>query len=135
MAKGCSNWEELQVPSPKRLKEDDNQQTSSKKFTGAAVYKSSFRPCWQKKWSYITPVKNDPHSFHCTVCFNVLSCGHQGERDVTQHIASVQHQHNSKAVKNTPSIQSFTAASSRKEKVKLSRVYSHNVYFNIFTDY
>ena len=110
-----SDSEELAPPSPKAPKLDTR--GSFKKFTGAAVYQSGFQACWQKKWPCIKPVKSDPHSFQCTVCFKAISCGHQGERDVSRHIASVQHQRKAKAVKSTPTL-SFTT-SSAKDKVHL----------------
>ena len=111
-----SDTEQVSVPSPKVPRLGSGQQRSStKKFTGAAAYKSAFQACWQKKWPCIKPVKNDQYSFQCTVCFKALSCGHQGERDVTRHIASVQHQQNSKAVTSTPTLN--FAASSAKDKV------------------
>ena len=75
-----TDHEQQPVPSPKRAKVIDGQQSSIKKFTGAAAYKSGFQACWQKRWPCIKPVKDDPHSFHCTVCFKAVSCGHQGER-------------------------------------------------------
>lgn len=59
-----SDTEQVSVPSPKvpRLG-SGHQRSSTKKFTGAAAYKSAFQACWQKKW----PVKNDQYSFQCTV--------------------------------------------------------------------
>ena len=63
----------------------------SRKYKGAAVYKSKFQSEWQKKWPCITPVKSKPSFFYCTVCSKSTSCGHQGERDVTRHMASVQY--------------------------------------------
>lgn len=124
------NDSDTPVPSPKRHKEGE-QQSSIKKFTGVAVYKSSFRAVWQKKWPCITPVKTDPHSFHCTICFKALSCGHQGERDVTRHIASVQHQRNAKAVKSTPTITSFASSSSVNDKVHAGWVVIFTAVFEI----
>ena len=59
-------------PSPKQLRVDE----STRKYTGAAVYKSKFKPWWEKKWPFVKLVKDDIHAFHCTVCFKVLSCGH-----------------------------------------------------------
>lgn len=110
-----SDTEQVSVPSPKIPRLGGGQGSSTRKFAGASVYKSSFQACWQKKWPCIKPVKNDQHCFQCTVCSKTLSCGHQGERDVTRHIASVQHKRNSKAVSSTPTLNFVT--SSAKDKV------------------
>ena len=85
--------EEADVPSPKRPRED-------KKYSGAHTYKSKFQVAWQKKWPCIVAVKDNPHMFHCTVCFKAVSCAHQGERDVTRHIDSAQHKKNCRAVQH-----------------------------------
>ena len=90
-----------EAPSPKRPRVDNTQQGSSKKYSGASKKKSKFQASWQKRWPCVTPVNNNPHSFHCTLCKKVVSCGHQGERDVTRYIASVQHKRNAEAVKTT----------------------------------
>lgn len=58
---------------------------------GAAYYKTKFNKEWMKKYPYIQVVKSDPHSFLCTICNKKISCKHQGETDVTRHIAGVAH--------------------------------------------
>ena len=50
-----TDHEQLPVPSPKKAKVIDGQQSSIKKFTGAAAYKSGFQACWQKRWPCIKP--------------------------------------------------------------------------------
>jgi len=52
---------------------------SSRKWSGAAIYKTKFNTTWQQAWPFISPVKHDPHSFHCDVCMKKMSCGHQGD--------------------------------------------------------
>ena len=85
--------------------------STSKKFGGAALYKTKFQSSWQKAWPFITPIKDNQHAFHCTVCMKAVSCGHQGERDIAHHSESAQHQRNVKAMKNTrPLSQSFAPA-------------------------
>jgi len=74
---------------------------SSRKWSGAAIYKTKFNTTWQQAWPFISPVKHDPHSFHCGVCMKKMSCGHQGERDVARHVDSAQHQKGVKAMQNT----------------------------------
>ena len=86
--------------------------TSTKKYTGAATYKSKFQPSWHKKWPCIKARRDNPHAFECTVCLRTMNCGHQGEKDVSRHIASVQHQRNAKGMKNTTTL-SFPSSSAR----------------------
>jgi len=137
MADGEEDTKQWQVPLTKRANVD-GQQSSMKKIrpTGAAVYKSAFQACWQKKWPYVKPVNDDPHSFHCTVFFKAISCGHQGERDVTRHIASVQHQRSAKAM-NTPTL-SFTTGSSKdkttRTEIKIANALVQNNIPLAFTD-
>ena len=63
--------------SPKRHKLNSGEVT--RKLSGAARYKTKFQHVWQEKWPFVTPVRGDPHSFRCTVCNKLVSCGHQGE--------------------------------------------------------
>ena len=62
-----------------------------RKWSGAAIYKSKYQTSWQRKWPFLTPVKDNPHSCLCSVCKKQVSCAHQGERDVLRHIDSVSH--------------------------------------------
>ena len=92
---------------------------ATRKFQGASIYKSKFQRHWQEKWPCVTPSKINPYSFYCTVCSKPVSCGHQGERDVTRHIASSQHQKLSKALEKTPTLETFSPLAKRKKnKVK-----------------
>ena len=114
----CSDLEDLpdtdneDATCPKKLRLDSS---SSRKFSGASVYKSKFKMSWQKKWSCIKPAKNNPNAFYCDVCCKNVSCSHQGGRDVTRHIASAQHQRNAKSIKNTTSLFNFAAQNSKKK--------------------
>ena len=89
-------------------------QVSSRKCSGAASYQDS----WQKNWPCIVAVKDSPHSFRCTLCSKNVSCGHQGERDVTHHITSTQHQRNAKSLKGTASLKFVSQAPQASEKVR-----------------
>ena len=96
--------EELGPASPKspRLEQEAEQKMSGfRRLSGAALYKSTFQASWTKKWPFVKPVNGDKTSFRCTVCSKVLSCVHQGERDVTRHIATTQHQRNAKTIQGT----------------------------------
>jgi hypothetical protein len=111
MAENSVRENDDEVPSPKRKKD-----SSGRKYSGAATYKSKFVPSWQKKWPCIVPVKGNQYSFSCTVCLKTVSCEHQGERDVTRHIASAQHQRNAKALKGTTPLR-FAPTGHLKDKV------------------
>ena len=58
-----------------RETENDASTSMSKKFGGAAIYKTKFQDSWTKKWPFVQPVKDNLYQFHCTTCFRNLSCG------------------------------------------------------------
>lgn len=109
------NLDLAEVPSPKRAKA--NESCNSRKNKGAALYQSSFQASWHARWPCVVPVKGNPHSFRCTLCSKVVSCAHQGERDVTRHIASAQHQQNAKALKGTAPLKFASQAQQVGDKV------------------
>ncbi len=80
--------------------DQDGDGVTMRRFSGAAIYNSRFQSSWSKKWPFVVGVKDNPSTFRCNVCSKTLSCSHQGERDVTRHISSVQHQHRAKSVRN-----------------------------------
>ena len=59
---------------------------------------------WTKKWPCIQQVIHDKHSFYCTLCRREVSCAHQAERDVIQHMKSDKHKKIQKKFKNEPAI-------------------------------
>ena len=85
--------------------------SATRKNSGAARYKSKFNPEWKKKYSFIVEVKNDNHSFHCTICKRDISCGHMGLSDVERHIGKAMDQRNAKAAKTQTTL-SFPTSSS-----------------------
>ena len=103
---------------PRTAASSGSRTTSCKKYTGAATYKSRFQASWQKKWPCIKARRDNPHAFECIVCLRTMNCGHQGEKDVSRHIASVQHQQNARGMKNTTTL-SFPSSSVR-DKVYIS---------------
>ena len=116
---------DLQPGSSKRYKSSSSGRSSEsvpRKLSGAARYKTKFQRVWQDKWPFATPVQGDPHSFRCNVCNKVVSSGHQGERDVSRHYESTQHQKSVAAVANTRKLNFKPSASVQlqKEKVLLS---------------
>jgi len=86
----------------------------SRKFQGAAVYKSKFQRDWQKKWPCVTPVKDRPHHFYCTPCSKAVSCGHQGEKDVKRHMDSAMHKKNVISLAHTSPLVLMPAGLKRK---------------------
>ena len=85
----CDNSDsdvDVSEPTPKRRKTSNL--FNSRKWSGAAIYKTKYQRAWQRQWPFIAPVDRDPHSFHCKVCLKNVSCGHQGERDIIRHTNS-----------------------------------------------
>lgn len=74
-------------------RDNDLQQPTFKrrKFHGAAMYSTKFDPAWKTKFPCVKPVKKDEFSFLCTVCNKVISCKHQGVKDVKRHIEGLNH--------------------------------------------
>lgn len=106
------------VPSPKRTKVNVSSGSGNgRKYSDAALYQSSFQARLQKRWPCVVPVTDNLHSFWCTLYSNVVSCGHQGERDVTHHIASAQHQLNAKILKGTAPLRFVSQAQQVSDKV------------------
>uniref|UniRef100_A0A1X7TXY9 Uncharacterized protein n=1 Tax=Amphimedon queenslandica TaxID=400682 RepID=A0A1X7TXY9_AMPQE len=90
------------------IKENDESSrsstSSSKRWGGAAIYKTKFQDSWKKKWPFIQPVKTNIHQFYCTTCSKNVSC-HQGEADIIRHSSSEQHSLSAKALRaNTVSL-------------------------------
>ena len=83
---------DLQPGPSKRCKPSSSGGGSTRKLSGAARYKTKFQRDWQDKWPFATLVQGDPHSFLCNVCNKLVSCGHQGERDVSRHYECTLHQ-------------------------------------------
>ena len=75
------------APSPKRAKTFAT--TDSRTIEEKAkkrLHKSKYQVCWRTKRPCVAPAKGNPHAFHCNVCRKDVSCGHQGEKDVTRHM-------------------------------------------------
>ena len=110
--------------SQKKAKVDDylaSSSASSRKFDGAARFKSKFQPSWSKKWPCIIAVPRSLTEFRCTVCDKICSCAHQGESDVTRHIQGEKHRKNARATTNAAPLSSFgfiSASDPLKDKVR-----------------
>ena len=107
-----------------RVEKPSESHTSSSKFTrkyqGAAVYKSKFQLDWQRKWPCITLVKDKRNFFYCTV----VSCGHQGEKDVKRHMESELHKKNVVSVKHTTPLKFMPSNLKKKVSLFLYRNYT-----------
>ena len=69
-------------------------------------------------WPCIVPVKNDKHSFRCTLCNKVIDCGKQGIGDVKRHIQRDEHKKNAKGSRNkTTLFQACAQAQNDEDKV------------------
>ena len=89
------------VLSVKRARVESSNTKFTRKYQGAALYKSKYQNEWHKKWPCITPLKDKRNYFYCTVCGKAVSCGHQGEKDVRRHMESELHKKNVESVKHT----------------------------------
>ena len=89
---------------------------------GAAQYRTKFQAGWLNKWPFAVAVKHDPRSFRCTMCNKVISCGHQGERDLSRHAYTATHKHNVDVIKQNQrlSFKSTQALQSAQEKASLT---------------
>lgn len=88
--------EEAEPPPAKKLKlktraRKGKSKVARQRIGGAARYNTKFNKAWTKKYECVQPVKNNPHSFLCTVCNKSISCKHQGETDIKRHIVSTAH--------------------------------------------
>ena len=58
---------------------------NTRKLDGAKKYSTKFNPDWTKKWPCIVPATK--YKFRSTIlCHCLLSCEHQGEKDVRRHL-------------------------------------------------
>ena len=73
---------------------------------------------WTRKWSFVVAVRNDLFSFHCSLYVKNVSCKHQGEKDVTQHIHTMTHQKNAKGAKGV-AIFSFSRSDGDSMRLKV----------------
>jgi len=86
--------------------------------SGSVGYSCIFNHTWTQTWPCIVPVKNDKHSFRCTVCNKVIGCGKQGIGDVKRHIQRDEHKKNAKGSKNqTTLFQACAQAQNNEDKV------------------
>lgn len=82
------------------------------------MYKANFNHTWTQTWPCIVPVKNDKHSFRCTLCNKVIDCGKQGIGDVKRHIQRDEHKKNAKGSRNqTTLFQACAQAQNDEDKV------------------
>lgn len=125
MEQDSESESDLQPGPLKRLKQKGGASGGvSRKFSGAAQYKTKFQHTWQEKWPFATPVLGDPHSFRCAVCNKLVSCSHQGEKDVSRHHNSSQHQMNVTALGNTRKLSFRPSAALESQKEKVNSLYS-----------
>lgn len=56
----------------------------SRKYAGAAKYKCSYKKEWETEYP-IQQVTGDQYKFRCIPCQRIISCDHQGKKDVSIH--------------------------------------------------
>ena len=79
--------------------------TKTRKLDGAAKYPTKFNPDWTKKWPCIVPATK--YKFRCTICQCLLSCEHQGEKDVRRHLDGKKHRDIAEALEKQQRISQF----------------------------
>ena len=87
---------------------------------GSSRYRAKFNNAWTAECP-IKSVPNDIYKFYCVQSHKVLSCNHQGKKDVTDHCASPSHKECVKSSKNQATLDMFcarnTAQTSLEKKV------------------
>ena len=58
--------------------------TKARNLEGAAKYAIKFNHDWSKRWPYIQSA-SVPFKFKCTICECLVTCKHQGEKDMRHH--------------------------------------------------
>ena len=85
---------------------------------GAAKYTTRFDPSWTATYPCVKGIKNDKHSFLCTVCNKKISCKHQGVQDVKRHVNGQKHKTIAQAAVSQPKLSFQGSSSSTDEKVR-----------------
>ena len=87
--------------------------SSTRKFMGAAQYKSTFQKEWTTKYkTFLRQVHGNCHAFYCVVCKKEVSVKHQGERDVIRHKDGEDHKRWEKSLRNQPTLNLATSSTS-----------------------
>lgn len=104
----------------------------SRKLDGSAKYPTKFNSDWSKKWPCIQS-SDFRYKFRCTVCQCVVSCQHQGEKDVRRHIDGKKHRENVHALQRQQQIGSYFRPTTHpihekvtRAEVKVSTVLAHH---------
>ena len=105
--------------------------TKTRKLEGAAKYPTKFNSDWTKKWSCIQPATK--YKFRCAICQCLVSCEHQGEKDVRRHLDGKKHRDNAESLEKQQRIGEFFKPTNHplhdkviRAEVKLSTVLAHH---------
>lgn len=93
--------------------------SAKRKHHGAATYNTKYVRSWTETYPCVQPVKNDPCSFHCTVCGKNVSCKHMGLGDVKRHIQGLNHQKAAKDMEKQKKLSFVSTKSPINKKVIL----------------
>ena len=63
----------------------------SRRFEGAAKYKSSYKTSWECTFNFVTVSQLSKYYFYCTICQKDVSIKHQGIKDVARHADGKKH--------------------------------------------
>ena len=80
--------------------------SSSRAKSGAATYLTSFKESWSKEWPFVRKAIT-AYYFWCDICRVERSCGHQGRKDVEQHLESASHRDKVEAIRSSQRIQQY----------------------------
>ncbi len=106
------------TPPEKKKKARAKMQLRRKDTLGRFFIKASFNLQWTKTWPCIVSSKESKHSFCCTLCNKMLSCGKQGITDMKRHVETNSHLKNVKGSKKQVTLlQACVQAQNNKEKV------------------
>lgn len=93
----------------------------TRKLDGAAKYPTKFNSEWRNKWPCIQSTSTSKYKFVCTLCQCLVSCEHQGERDVRRHIEGKKHCDNIRGLEGQQQIGTFFRPASHPIHEKVTR--------------
>ena len=91
--------------------------SAKRKHHVAATYNSKYARVWIETYPCVQPVKDDPRSFHCSVCGKNVSCKHMGLGDVKCHIQGLNHQKAAKGMEKQTKLSFVSTKSPIMKKV------------------
>lgn len=82
-----------------------------------AKYACRYNKDWEKKFTFVTPVKHDINSVHCTLCKKTFSIAAGGLNDITRHSHCKKHKEMVNIVSTTRPLMQTYASQDMSSKV------------------